>query len=245
MRELLFGYAVIGYLAAMATLTFLILWVYPWAFMPLTVDQAYIKLDADPWLVDTLLLLLFGIQHSLMARPFVQERLFAGRSETFKAATYTLASALALLILYLFWQPITTMLWEFQDGIGYWLPTLLYILGWLFAFVATFMIDHFALFGLHQGYRRLRNIPEPEPHFQTRGFYRYMRHPIQAGTLLGLWATPLMSAGHLLLSIGMTLYVLIGLYLEEKNLVRTFGDTYRRYQREVPMLLPEGGGSVF
>jgi methanethiol S-methyltransferase len=115
---------------------------------------------------------------------------------------------------------------------------LLYTAGWCIAFIATFQIDHFELFGLHQGYRALKGMPEPEPRFRQKGFYNYVRHPIQTGTLIGLWATPVMSGGHLLFSLGMTLYVLIGLTLEERELVKTLGEVYARYKKEIPMLFP-------
>ncbi len=227
-----------GYVLAMATLTFLILWVYPWEFMPLTVDSSFYPITTlSPWVIDIALLLLFALQHSLMARPFIKEKLFAKHSEAFKAATYTITSSLALLLLYLFWQPIMIEVWSLQ-GVGSAIMIVLYIVAWVFAFVATFLIDHFALFGLHQGYRALKNIPEPKAHFQAKGFYRFVRHPIQAGTMIGLWTTPVMTLGHLLLSAGFTLYIFIGLYLEEKSLVATFGEIYQKYQKDVPMLLP-------
>ena len=115
---------------------------------------------------------------------------------------------------------------------------LVYILGWLLAFVSTFIIDHFELFGLHQGYRVLRDIPEPEEKFQVNSFYRYVRHPIQAGTFIGLLATPSMSYTHLLLSIGMGIYILIGLHYEEKCLLKRFGLEYAEYRENTPMLIP-------
>jgi protein-S-isoprenylcysteine O-methyltransferase Ste14 len=116
--------------------------------------------------------------------------------------------------------------------------TLLYFGGWGLAFAATFQIDHFELFGLHQGYRALKGLPEPDARFQKKGFYRSVRHPVQAGTMLGLWATPVMNTGHLLFSAGLTLYILIGLTLEERDLVKSLGEAYERYRLEVPMLLP-------
>ncbi len=238
MKSLLFGYALLGYLAALGTLTFLIIWIFPWSFLPCTIDSVCIDLTYNPWIIDTMLILFFGLQHSLMARQSIKQFLFKERSEAFKAATYSLVSSLALIAFFLWWQPIELYVWKLEDGIFWWTMTLLYIFGWSFAFIATFMIDHFELFGLHQAYRYLKDIPESETPFQKRGFYRYIRHPIQAGTLLGIWANPSMSMGHLLFSIGMTLYVLIGLWYEEKALVDRFGDAYKDYQREVPMLVP-------
>lgn len=235
-RYLLFFYALFAYLAAMVSLTILILWVYPWPFMPISVDTG--ESSSYAFFVDIGLIALFGLQHSVMARPAVKAALFDGRSVSFRASTYTLLSAVCLFVMYLFWQPMTTTVWSMPSGPGYWIMTALYAGGWLLAFIATFQIDHFELFGLHQGWRVLRNLPEPEPLFQKKGFYRFVRHPVQTGTMLGLWATPVMSSGHLLLSIGMSVYILIGLKLEERDLVRALGEGYRRYLREVPMLFP-------
>ena len=235
-RYLLFTYALLGYLAALGSLTFLIFWVYPWDFMPITVDKA--TTGAYAIMIDSALIVLFGLQHSIMARSFFKEKIAGNISISGQASTYSLLSALCLLILFYFWQPIEGYLWDYQSGGAFWILTLLYLFGWIFAFIATFLIDHFELLGLHQGYRVLKNLPEPEISFQRKWFYNVIRHPIQAGTLLGLWATPSMSYGHLLLSTGLTIYILIGLYLEEKELLKTLGDDYKIYRKEVPMLLP-------
>ena len=173
-----------------------------------------------------------------MARDSFKKRFLKNLNSATIAAIYSFASSLALALLMLFWQPISTPLWSFKDGIGFWVATLLFLAGWLFAFFATFMINHFALFGLTQGYRVLKNIPEPKPIFQVRYFYKYIRHPIQAGTIVGLFAAPSMSYGHLLFALSMTLYILIGLYFEERSLVTEFKDQYKEYQKNVPMLVP-------
>lgn len=196
------------------------------------------RIDANPILINTALLLFFGLQHSLMARSFFKDGLLKSVPHAVKSATYSVASSICLVMIFYFWQPIEGYVWNFQSGMLFWSVTLLYIFGWLSAFVATFIIDHFELFGLHQGYRALKNLPEPQLKFQARFFYKQIRHPIQAGTLIGLWATPSMSYGHLLLSVGMTIYVLIGLYYEEKSLIKLFGDEYKEYMKTTPMLIP-------
>ena len=237
-RFLVFGYALLAYLAALLSLTFLIFWVFPWPFMPWNIDRG--TAGGYAAVIDITLILLFGLQHSLMAREGFKQKLFGTTPPAVRDATYTLFSAFALVVLYRFWQPVGGTLWAFEDGIGRWGLTLLYAAGWLFAFVATFQIDHFELFGLHQGYRYLRGIPEPRQTFRKKGFYRYLRHPIQAGTLVGIWATPVMSYGHLLFAVGMTFYILIGLYFEERSLARSLGKAYETYKKEVPMLMPFG-----
>ena len=237
-RYVLFGYALTGYIASIVTLTYLILWLWPWDFMPYTIDHAVVLTDMNPYVVDIALLLFFGLQHSLMARGFFKERILQHFGTAAKSATYALASSFALVLIFLFWQPLEGRLWTFENGVGYWCFFMLYVLGWSAAFVTTFMIDHFALFGLHQGYRELKGIPEPKSVFQVRYFYKYVRHPIQAGTMVGLFATPVMSYGHLLFSCGMGLYILIGLWFEERSLVAEFGATYEAYRKTTPMLVP-------
>ncbi|MDH4944239.1 NnrU family protein [Sulfurimonas sp. C5] len=237
-KLLLFSYALLGYLLSLITLSFLILWVYPWSYFPHHIDTPIISLQINPFVIDIALLLLFALQHSVMARRSFKEKFFSTYSSAFRSATYCIASALSLALLELFWQPIEGSVWNFDNGILFWILTILYVVGWIFAFISTFMIDHFELFGLHQGYRVLKNIPEPKPSFQIRYFYKYVRHPVQLGTLVGLSATPQMSYGHLLLSVGMIIYVLIGLAFEERDLVNTFKKEYQSYQKKTPMLLP-------
>ncbi len=237
-KLLLFSYALLGYLLSLITLSFLILWVYPWNFFPHSVDSPIITLHYNPFIINIVLLVLFGLQHSIMARESFKKKFFSNHSKAFTSASYCIASAFSLAILELFWQPIDGYIWNFQYGTMFWILTVLYIFGWTFAFISTFMIDHFELFGLHQGYRVLKNIPDPKPSFQIKYFYKYVRHPVQLGTLIGLTATPQMSYGHFLLSIGMIIYVFIGLAFEERDLIKTFKKEYQHYQQTTPMLLP-------
>lgn len=237
-RYLLFTFSIFAYLFSIATLSLLIVWVYPWEFVPHYIDFGVETSVGDAVLIDLGLLLLFGLQHSLMARDFFKEKVLEKFSSSFKTSLYGIASAISLYVLIYFWRPIDSLLWDFDDGFLFWFFTTIYILGWLFAFISTFMIDHFELFGLHQGYRAFKNIPEPNNCFQTKFSYKYVRHPVQLGTLIGLWATPSMSYGHLLMSVGFTVYAVVGLYLEEKSLMTTFGDEYREYKKNIPFLIP-------
>ena len=239
-KYFIFLYSLVGYILSIITLSYLILWVYPWEFIPFYIDNPMISIDVNPILINTGLLLFFGLQHSLMARSFFKDGFLKNVSNAVKSATYSLASSICLIMIFYFWQPIEGYVWNVQYEIVFWSITALYITGWLIAFVSTFIIDHFELFGLHQGYRALKNIPDPEVKFQIRFFYKYIRHPIQAGTLIGLWATPSMSYSHLLLSVGMTIYVFIGLHYEEKSLIKSFGKVYKDYIKTTPMLIPFG-----
>ena len=233
-----FAYALLGYLASLITLSYMILWVWGWSFIPSSIDSSVISLNANPYLVDVAILLIFALQHSLMARGFFKERIIKHLSSASKSATYSIASSLVLLLIFIFWQPINGAVWNFSSGFAYWLFLALYLAGWIFAFLATFMIDHFALFGLHQGYRELKGIAGPKSEFQVKYFYKYIRHPIQAGTAVGLLATATMSYGHLLFSLGMLFYILIGLWFEERSLIAEFGSQYKEYRKSTPMLIP-------
>jgi hypothetical protein len=235
-RYILFACSILAYLSAIISLTLLILWVYPWSFMPVNIDTN--EAGSGAIFVDIALLALFGLQHSVMARPAFKKALFGRLPASLRSSTYTLLSALCIFLILWLWQPLGSTLFAFESGPFYWGMTLLYFGGWGLAFVATFQIDHFELFGLHQGYRALKGLPEPVQTFKKQGFYNYVRHPVQTGTLIGLWATPVMSSGHLLFSVGMTLYILMGLTLEERALKRTLGEVYEQYTQEVPMLFP-------
>ncbi len=238
MPYVIFLYALFGYIASLVTLTYLIFWVYGWDFMKYSVDRPVIALEGNPFIIDLVLLLLFGVQHSLMARESFKKRFMKHFSPAMIAATYATASSVCLVLIFLFWQPVEGIVWAFHEGVGYWVLSGLYVFGWVFAFIATFIIDHFALFGLRQGYRELRNIPEPKPVFQVKFFYKYVRHPIQAGTLVGLFSAPVMSYSHLLFAVGMGIYILIGLWFEERSLTALFGESYETYRRTTPMLIP-------
>ena len=237
-RYLLILYATVGYIIGLSTLLYMVGWLYPWSFMPTTIDSGKSHDILLSIAIDTTLILLFGLQHSLMVRISFKRWIERYFSSAGVRVTYTLLSSLFLALIMIFWQPIDIKIWSFEDGFGYWIFTILYFVGWGVAVISTFLIDHFALFGLHQAYREFKNIKEPKSRFQIRGFYRFVRHPIQAGTILGIWATPQMSLGHLLFAVIFTVYIMIGLYFEERDLIREFGKEYEEYRARVPMLIP-------
>ncbi len=238
-RHLQLFYGVVGYLIGLGTLVYMVFWVYPWDWMPTTIDSGTADGFFPAILIDLGLILFFGLQHSLMVRP--RFKAWFDRHVPYGAqrATYTLLSAFFLTLIMIFWQPLPGTVWSFREGsIGWWIATGLYFFGWSVAVIATFQIDHFGLLGLHQAWHAWWGVPEPEPSFQERGFYRWVRHPIQAGTMLGLWATPVMSMGHLLFALAFTVYILIGLHFEERDLLETLGREYVEYRKRVPMLFP-------
>jgi protein-S-isoprenylcysteine O-methyltransferase Ste14 len=174
-----------------------------------------------------------------MVRPSFKKWFNTVIPEVAQRSTYTLLSAFFLALIIHFWMPIKGYLWYFESGLVFWTVSALYVIAWAVATLATFQIDHFELFGLHQIWRYLKKLPEPVVQFKENGFYKTMRHPIQAGTMLGLWATPQMSIGHLLFAVSFSIYIFTGLYFEERDLVKTLGEAYTDYKKRVPMLFPK------
>ena len=183
------------------------------------------------------LVFLFGFFHSLMARQQFKAwwtRIIPADAER---STYVLQSALFLGLAMWQWQPLPTTLWHVSGGLA-WIAYGVSALGVLLVLLSTFLIDHFELFGLRQIWNANRSQPMPVPQFRTPALYRFVRHPMQLGVILVLFGTPHMTVGHALFAGLMTAYVMVGLWFEERALVREFGDTYRWYQRNVPMLIP-------
>lgn len=184
------------------------------------------------------LVLLWGVQHSLMARGWFKRwwtRVIPAHTER---ATYVLASVLALGIVMAGWAPIEGTLWQVESFAGKLAIWALAACGWTLLLVSSFEIDHFALFGLKQPWLAYKGRTAAQPKFQTRWIYRVVRHPVQTGVLVGMWATPSMTWGHLLFASLMTVYVLIGLHFEERALIRELGDEYRSYMKRVARLVP-------
>lgn len=232
------GYGLAGYLLGLGVLGLFVLWVAPWQLLPWHIDAGRPVPPGQALAVDAGLLLLFGLQHSLMARPGFNRWLGARLPAVAVRSTYVWLSALAIGLICAFWQPLEGMAWSVDGTLARWVLGGGFLLGWGMAVWATFLIDHFELFGLRQVWRYLRDEPAPKPVFRERSLYRYVRHPMQLGVLIGLWSTPQMSLSHLLLAAGMTVYVLIGLYFEERDLLQELGPDYADYRRRVPQLLP-------
>lgn len=189
-------------------------------------------------LVNALLLGLFAVQHSVMARPGFKRWWTRIVPPSVERSTYVLATNLVLALLFWQWRPIPGAAWEIENPAGRALAWGLFALGWLIVLAATFMISHAHLFGVQQVWDRFRGQPPSEPRFQTPALYKHLRHPIMIGFLIAFWATPRMTWGHLLFAVATTGYILVALQLEERDLVAYFGDRYRAYQERVPMLLP-------
>jgi protein-S-isoprenylcysteine O-methyltransferase Ste14 len=218
-------------------LLFLVTFLYAIAFVgnlpvPKTIDSGQPGPLIPSLIINVLLLDLFAVQHSVMTRlvPPAVER-----------TTFVLFASLALILLYWQWRPMTDIIWSVTDPLGATMLEVVSGIGWTVVLASTFMINHFELFGLRQVLARLLRQELPPAKFKTPMLYKSVRHPIYLGFLIAFWATPTMTAGHLLFAIATTGYILIGIWLEERDLIALFGDQYRRYREQVSMLIPLPG----
>jgi len=205
--------------------------------LALNIDQLNGSPAGSPLLVNIALLLLFGLQHSIMARPAFKSVITRVIPQSWERSTYALATAIVLVLMVWFWQPMSGSLWHAESSALRVALTALYYTGWLITVLATFMLNHFHLFGLQQSFRS----GDPDAgtrEFKTPLFYRFVRHPIQSGVVIAMLATPDMTVSRAVLAGGMLLYIAIGLYYEERDLLAQFGETYQDYKRRVPALLP-------
>jgi protein-S-isoprenylcysteine O-methyltransferase Ste14 len=195
-------------------------------------------------LIDVVLLGVFAVQHSVMARPAFKRWWTCIVPASCERSTYVLISSLLLILIFWQWRPIATTIWRVEGWPVAMLTAICWI-GWLTALTSTYMIDHFELFGLRQVFDALRGATARVLPFKTPLLYRLVRHPLMLGFLLAFWATPHMTAGHLLFAVMTTGYILVGVRLEERDLVAHFGESYEQYRQSVPMLMPRllGGRS--
>jgi protein-S-isoprenylcysteine O-methyltransferase Ste14 len=234
----IFLYSVGAYLLSLAAFTYLMLFISPWDILPSHVDRVTQPSLVMALLVDLLLVALFGLQHSIMARSHFKNWLTRFVPQAAERSSYVLMSGLGIALLVIFWQTPPGMVWQVQQPWLWVLLSTLFVIGWSIAVLASFIINHFELFGLQQAWRSMRGRAQASNVFTERSLYRIVRHPIQAGTLIGLWATPVMSLSHVILAAAMSAYIFIGLYYEEKDLADNLGADYRDYQQRIPKLFP-------
>jgi len=213
--------------------------------VPRTIDVGPDGGPAHAILINTALLGLFALQHSIMARPAFKRWWTRIVPTSCERSTYVLISSLVLILIFWQWRPITATIWR-VEGWPAAVLTAIFWMGWVIALTSTFQIDHFELFGLRQVLDALRGATQRVQAFKTPLLYRLVRHPLMFGLLLAFWATPHMTAGHLLFAVMSTAYILVGVRLEERDLVTEFGASYEQYRQRVPMLMPRllGGGSI-
>jgi methanethiol S-methyltransferase len=235
-RWLIFIYGVVCYAIAFATLLYAIgfvgnLWV------PKSIDSAPSTSLGIALLIDGVVLALFAIQHSVMARPAFKRWWTRIVPKEAERSTYILFSSIALIILFLYWEPLGGGVWDVQSPIGRQLLYGGFAFGWLLVFLSTFLINHFDLFGLRQIWFQLRREPYKPVPFRTPMLYRVVRHPLYVGLLLAFWSTPTMTLTHLFFALATTGYILIAIQLEERDLLAEHPE-YAHYRKRVPMLLP-------
>jgi protein-S-isoprenylcysteine O-methyltransferase Ste14 len=188
--------------------------------------------------INVALILMFGLQHSVMARGSFKAWLVRVVPEAAVRSIYVLASSIALALIYLWWQPIPIAIWNHNDGWQHTVLVALFWIGWAMTVASTFLIDHFDLFGLRQVTLFARGVPYTPVPFKESWIYKRVRHPLMASFLIAFWATPRMTVGHFVFALGMTIYILIGVWFEERDLVKWHGDAYGDYRKRVPMLVP-------
>jgi len=237
-RIVAFLYGVVCYLAFFATFLYAIGFIGNFV-VPKSIDSGPHRSFTYALAVNAALLGLFAIQHSLMARQWFKRAWTRLVPAAVERSTYVLFSSVALLVLFWKWEPMGRVVWNVESGAGQILLYVLYAVGWMTVLVATFLINHFDLFGLRQVWLHLRGTPYTPLSFRTPGLYRIVRHPLYVGWLLVFWSASLMTVAHLVFAIATTAYILLAIQFEERDLVRLHAE-YAEYRRRVPMLVPIG-----
>lgn len=236
-RLLTLGFGAVSYVV------FLVTFLYAIGFIgnivvPRTVDAGINGPAGAAVVVNVLLLAVFSVQHSVMARPAFKRRWTRIVPQPVERSTYVLLSSLALILLFWQWRTLPAIVWDVPSHAGRLALWAMFWLGWVIALSSTFMIDHFDLFGLRQVYLSWRSEPQSAIGFRLTGLYRLIRHPLMTGFIIAFWATPTMTAGHLLFAAVSTGYILVAIPLEERDLVVALGDQYSTYRQHVRMLVP-------
>ena len=206
--------------------------------VPKTIDSGSAGPPVQALIVNLVLMSIFAIQHSVMARPQFKRWWTKLVPRSVERTTYVLLASLALALLLWQWQPMPSVVWQIAEPQLAMAVTVLSFAGWLIVLTSTFLINHFELFGLHQVTNNLTGRAMPAPRFRTPLFYHFVRHPIYLGFIIAFWAAPVMTVGHLLFAAVTTAYIFVGIWLEERDLIDVFGEEYRRYRQRVSMLLP-------
>jgi methanethiol S-methyltransferase len=236
-RFIAFLYGLASYVVFFVTILYAIGFV-SGLVVPKTIDTGTVVPLAEALVVNLLLMSVFAIQHSVMARKPFKRWWTRFVPASVERSTYVLFASLALVLLFWQWRPIPALVWQIADPQIAMAVTGLSLVGWVIVFTSTFLINHFELFGLHQVANNLAGRSMPVPRFRTPLYYQFVRHPIYLGFIIAFWAAPTMTAGRMLFAAVTTAYIVVGILLEERDLVDLFGDEYRRYKDRVSMLVP-------
>ena len=236
-RLLFFAYGAVSYAIFLATFLYAIACVGGFA-VPRRLDGKLQTSVTTALAVDCLLLTIFAVQHSVMARRWFKERWTRVVPWAIERSTYVLCASLALLLLFWQWQPIGMQIWTVENPAARGVLWTLFATGWATVLTVTFLINHFDLFGLRQVWLPLTGRPYSKVPFRTPLLYRFVRHPLYFGFLLAFWMTPTMTLAHLVFAVATTAYIVLAIQFEERDLVAEHGATYEAYRRRVPMLLP-------
>jgi protein-S-isoprenylcysteine O-methyltransferase Ste14 len=237
-RALTLAFAIVAYAIFFATFLYLICFVGDFTFAAKTVDVGPAAPTGVAIVVDVFLIALFGLQHSVMARPGFKAWWTRIVPKPAERSVYVLAASVALMIMFVGWRPIDTVVWNVTNPLLRDVIWVLFWIGWATVLISTFLINHFELFGLQQAWLHLRGREASAPQLRQPLFYRWVAHPLYSGFFLAFWATPEMTAGHLLLAGGLSAFMLIAIRYEERDLTDLFGEDYRRYRQGVGMLTP-------
>jgi protein-S-isoprenylcysteine O-methyltransferase Ste14 len=226
-----------------AYLLFLISFLYAIGFVgnfyvPKGIDDGAVGPISTAVLIDVLLLLLFAVQHNVMARPWFKDWWTRVVPRPIERSTYVAAASLILLLLYWQWRPMPTVVWHVENSAGRGILWALFFAGWAIVLISSFAIDHFDLFGLRQVWMFYRGIEPGEAPFSERSLYRWVRHPLMLGFIVAFWAAPTMSQGRLLFAVVTTVWILIAIQIEERDLIDALGEPYGQYRARTPMLMP-------
>jgi methanethiol S-methyltransferase len=234
---LLFG--IVAYVIFFGTFLYLVGFLADVPALSHTVDRGPASPVAAALAVDVALISAFGLQHSIMARQGFKKAWTRFVPAVIERSTYVIFSSLALILLFACWRPLPHTVWHVENSFGALALWMIFGLGWLVVLLSTFLISHFELFGLKQVWLNMRGGLAEAPKFRQPFFYKLVRHPLYAGFFLAFWATPVMTVGHLFLAVGMSVYMLVAIRYEERDLVGLFGKDYESYRKKTGMLLPK------
>ena len=230
-------YGVVSYFIFLGTFLYAIGFVGNY-LVPKSIDSGIQGGTSNALLVNILLLSLFAVQHSVMARQGFKKWWTKIIPKSIERSTFVLISSLVLILLFYYWRPVEGVVWNVENTLLASLLSTLFFIGWFIVLLGTFLINHFNLFGLQQVYLNMKNSEPKPPQFVKPLFYKVVRHPLMLGFIIAFWATPHLTVGHLLFALATTGYILVAIQLEERDMVRFHGEEYKRYQQEVSQIVP-------